>query len=395
MGSHRVHEARPFNHRILCGLVIGVTVAASVTAVASTGRAPVDQETIEIGSATPLEPPPRRDVRLTAQEAKDRSQQETALSGTVSELRRKLGNAYAGAWYDSAKRKLMVGVIDRGYVDEIQQAGAEPRVMKHNLAGLTGAKSRIDRMAGSAPSAIVAWYVDQPTNTVVIEAKKDPASDSFIERAKGSNDLVRVEWTDRRAQTFADVIGGRGFTIADARCSVGFSANGPTGTKHIITAGHCTAPGGVVLTNGIELGRVSGGTFDTDGDFGLIDLTDPGATPTPSVDIRDGGPITVTGAESAPIGASVCRSGQTSGFACGEITALDETVNYGGGIIVRGLTRTSVCAEPGDSGGPFLSGTQAQGVLSGGIGDCTNNGTTFFQPINEALTKLGVTIITG
>lgn len=395
MGSHRVSESRPLNHRVLWGLVIGVTVAASVTALASTNGGAVDQETIEVGSATPLEPPPRRDVRLNPQEAKDRAAQEAKLGQTVSTLRRKLGNAYAGAWYDGTTRKLKVGIIDRAYVDDVQQAGAEPRLMKNNLAGLTGAKTRIDRMGASAPSAIVAWYVDQPTNTVVIEARKDPSADSFVDRAKGNNDLVRVEWTDRSAQTFADIIGGRGFTIGEARCSVGFSATGPNGTKHIITAGHCTALGGVILSDGVELGRVSGGTFDTDGDFGLVDLTDGEAVATSSVDTRDGGPITVTGIEAAPIGASVCRSGQTSGFACGEVTALDETVNYGNGIIVRGLTRTSVCAEPGDSGGPFLSGTQGQGVLSGGIGDCANGGTTFFQPITEAAGKLGVTVITG
>lgn len=395
MGSHRVHEARPFNHKILLGLVIGVTVAASLTAVAGTNRGPVDQETIEVGAATPLDPPMRRDVQLSAQEAKDRAQNEAPLSRTVSTLRRDLGNVYAGAWYDASKKKLLVGIIDRTYVGTVRDAGAEPRLVKNNMAGLTGAKSRIDRMGGSAPSAIVAWYVDQPTNTVVIEAKKDPAADSFIERAKGNGDLVRVEWVTKGAQTFADVVGGRGYTIGDARCSIGFSANGVNGTKHFVTAGHCTEPGGLVLADGVELGRINGGTFDTDGDFGLIDVTDPTAAATPFVDTRDGGPITVTGTEPAPIGASVCRSGQTTGFACGEITAIDETVNYGGGKIVRGLTRTSVCAEPGDSGGPFLSGTQAQGVASGGIGDCTNNGTTFFQPINEASTKLGVTIITG
>ncbi|MBP2320169.1 streptogrisin C [Kibdelosporangium banguiense] len=390
-----MNEARPINRKILLGLVIGVTLAASLSAVAATNRDPVDQQTVEVGAATPLDPPMRQDVKLTAQEAKNRAREEAALSKTVSKLRRDLGNAYAGAWYDASKRKLMVGIIDRTYVGAVRQAGAEPRLLKNNLVGLTGAKARIDRMGASAPSAIVAWYVDPPTNTVVIEAKKDPAADSFIERAKGNGDLVRVSWTTKGAQTFADVIGGRGYTIGGSRCSIGFSANGASGTKHIVTAGHCTASGGLVLADGVELGRVNAGIFDTDGDFGLIDITDPVAVTTASVDTRDGGPITVTGTEQAPIGASVCRSGQTSGFACGEVTAIDETVNYGDGKIVRGLTRTSICGEPGDSGGPFLSGTQAQGVASGGIGDCTNNGTTFFQPINEATTKLGVSIVVG
>ncbi|MFD1047735.1 GH92 family glycosyl hydrolase, partial [Kibdelosporangium lantanae] len=41
--------------------------------------------------------------------------------------------------------------------------------------------------------------------------------------------------------------------------------------------------------DGQELGRVAGGTFNTDGDFGLIDLTDATANTTPFVDTRDGG----------------------------------------------------------------------------------------------------------
>ncbi|WP_173131271.1 S1 family peptidase [Kibdelosporangium persicum] len=389
-------EPRPFNRRILVGLVIGVTVSATLTAIATTNQSPVAHETVEVGSSIPLEPTMRKDVRLTPDEAKARAREEAHLSKMVDSLRRKLGNAYAGAWYDNTKRKLMVGIIDRAYLGDVQRAGAEPRMMKNNLAGLVGQKTRIDRMGGSAPSSIFSWYVDPATNSVVIEAKKDGTADEFIEKAKGNGDLVRVERSDREPRVLADVIGGRGFTVGDARCSIGFSATTPAGTKHFITAGHCTAAGAVVLSDGLEFGRVNAGTFDTDGDFGLVDVTDPAAgIPASSVDTRDGGPITVTGTEVAPVGASVCRSGATSGFACGEITAIDETVNYGEGRIVRGLTRTSVCAEPGDSGGPFVSGTQAQGVTSGGIGDCASAGTTFFQPINEAATKLGVTVVTG
>ena len=56
---------------------------------------------------------------------------------------------------------------------------------------------------------------------------------------------------------------------------------------------------------------------------------------------------------------------------------------------------TNVCAEPGDSGGSWLSGNQAQGVTSGGSGNCTSGGTTFFQPVNEILGRYGLTLVTG
>jgi streptogrisin C len=102
----------------------------------------------------------------------------------------------------------------------------------------------------------------------------------------------------------------------------------------------------------------------------------------------------------AAVGSSVCRSGSTTGWHCGTIQATNQTVNYGGGDIVRGLTRTNVCAEPGDSGGAYVSPNgatrvQAQGFTSGGSGNCTSGGTTFFQPVNEALSRYGVSLVTG
>jgi streptogrisin C len=76
-------------------------------------------------------------------------------------------------------------------------------------------------------------------------------------------------------------------------------------------------------------------------------------------------------------------------------------VNFGdpedgvGTVPVRGLIATNVCAEPGDSGGSLLAGDQAQGVVSGGSGNCAQGGETFFQPVNEILQTLNLTLITA
>jgi hypothetical protein len=88
----------------------------------------------------------------------------------------------------------------------------------------------------------------------------------------------------------------------------------------------------------------------------------------------------------------VFRSGSTSGLHDGQVTALNATVNYPEGT-VTGLVQTTVCAEPGDSGGPLFSNGVALGVTSGGSGDCKTGGTTFFQPITKALTALDVKLI--
>ncbi|WP_030105154.1 S1 family peptidase, partial [Actinoalloteichus caeruleus] len=93
-------------------------------------------------------------------------------------------------------------------------------------------------------------------------------------------------------------------------------------------------------------------------------------------------------------GASICRSGSTTGWRCGTVQAKNQTVFYAQGA-VSGLTRTNACAEGGDSGGSWLSGSQAQGVTSGGSGNCTWGGTTYFQPLNPILSRWGLSLTRG
>jgi streptogrisin B len=90
----------------------------------------------------------------------------------------------------------------------------------------------------------------------------------------------------------------------------------------------------------------------------------------------------------------VKRTGSTTGTHSGTVTALNVSVRYVGhpGGTVSGLIQTTVCAEPGDSGGPLYDGTKALGLTSGGSGDCTSGGTTFFQPVREAANAYGVTV---
>jgi len=117
-------------------------------------------------------------------------------------------------------------------------------------------------------------------------------------------------------------------------------------------------------------------------------------TPRPLVNGYGNGEVPVTGSTEALEGSSVCRSGSTSGWHCGTIRQRDATVTYPQGT-VHGMARTTVCSEPGDSGGPFLSGSQAQGVTSGGTGNCTSGGTTYFSPVNPALRAYGLTLATN
>ena len=99
----------------------------------------------------------------------------------------------------------------------------------------------------------------------------------------------------------------------------------------------------------------------------------------------------ITSAANPTVGQSVTRRGSTTGTHSGTVTGLNATVHYAEGT-VKGMIRTNVCAEGGDSGGPLYAGNTALGLTSGGSGNCQSGGITFFQPVVEALNKYDVSV---
>jgi len=341
-------------------------------------------------------PPPalltalQRDLGLSVDAAKARLAREARGQATEAAAQRDLGAAFAGAWFDPATGKVIVGTTDPARADAVRAAGAEPRVVQRDARSLDAKKAELDARATSAPDAVTGWYVDPASNSVVVSAT-DPAAGG---RFASGMDGVRVEQVAEQPRPLADLVGGDAIYAPNGeRCSIGFNATRGS-ARYVITAGHCTDIGGTWSGyNRNPIGPVEATSFPGN-DYGIIRVDSPGWTQTGIVS-NDSGRIRVTGSTPAVVGASTCRSGSSSGYRCGTIQAVDQTVNYGGGDVVYGLTRTSVCSELGDSGGPFVSGNQAQGVTSGGSGGCLLGGETFFQPVNEALSAYGLALVTG
>jgi streptogrisin D len=196
-------------------------------------------------------------------------------------------------------------------------------------------------------------------------------------------DAARVEHV---AGTFTPLIaGGDALRGGGYRCSLGFNVR-ISGLDYFLTAGHCTNLVGTWTTPGATTVASS---FPGD-DYGLARYTS-NTSRTGDVDRYNGVPQDIVTAGSAYVGQTVQRSGSTSGLHGGIVTGLNQTVRYAQGT-VRGLVRTTVCAEPGDSGGPFFAGTVALGLTSGGSGNCTFGGTTFFQPVTEPLGRYGASV---
>ncbi|MEU6837886.1 S1 family peptidase [Streptomyces rubiginosohelvolus] len=232
-----------------------------------------------------------------------------------------------------------------------------------------------------------AWYVDGASGKVVVTADStvSKAEIAKLRSEAGANaDALVVKRTPGKFSKL--IAGGEAITTGGARCSLGFNVQDGSGTKFALTAGHCTNIG-----SSWSIGTTTGSSFPGD-DYGIIRHSDPGAADG-RVSLYNGSYQEIDGAADATVGQSVQRSGSTTGLHGGSVTGLNATVNYGADGIVSGLIQTNVCAEPGDSGGALFSGSTALGLTSGGSGNCSSGGTTFYQPVTEALSVYGVSII--
>ncbi|MDH6447990.1 MULTISPECIES: S1 family peptidase [unclassified Streptomyces] len=233
------------------------------------------------------------------------------------------------------------------------------------------------------------WAVDERTGRlrVLADATVTDGDLARIRRATGRwAGAATVERLGGRLRTLLS--GGDGIHTAGWRCSAGVNVQSGS-TYYFVTAGHCTDGASTWYTSSAmttAIGPTVGTSFPGD-DFGVVRYSNT-AVPHPGTI----GTVDVTGTATAQVGQSVCRRGSTTGVRCGVVTGLNATVNYGSGEVVSGLIRTNICAEPGDSGGPLYAGDKVIGILSGGSGNCTTGGTTYYQPIQEALNAYGLSV---
>jgi len=331
-----------------------------------------------------------RDLGGSEEQVRTRMDTESRALRATQTLSADLGDKYGGSWLNAEGDTLTVAVTDPAEADRVRAAGAEAEVVTYSENQLNTVMRTLDNKAAAASPDLPGWYVDVSTNAVVLLARPGAmtAARRFAADAGVPTDAIRVIASEEAPRPFFDVVGGEPFLISEGgRCSIGFSVVGG-----FVTAGHCGTPGNTTVGFNRELqGIFRESSFPGD-DFAFVEVNGDWE-PQPIVNDFDGGAVTVAGSAEAPVGASICRSGSTTGARCGVILAKNATVRYPEGV-VTGMVRTDVCAEPGDSGGSWISGDQAQGITSGGSGDCVIGGTTFFQPINEVLETHDLTLVT-
>ncbi|MFJ9032435.1 S1 family peptidase [Streptomyces sp. NPDC102274] len=235
-----------------------------------------------------------------------------------------------------------------------------------------------------ADVAGTAWYTDKASGKIVLTVDSTVTASEIatIKDSVGDAAGVTVKHTPGKINKL--IAGGEAITTSGSRCSLGFNVRSGS-TYYAVTAGHCTNIG-----SSWNIGTRAGTSFPTN-DYGLIRHSNSAAADG-RVYLYNGSYQDITSAANPSVGQSVRRSGSTTGVHSGSVTGLNATVNYGGGDIVYGMIQTNVCAEPGDSGGALFAGSTALGLTSGGSGNCSSGGTTFFQPVVEALNAYGVSV---
>lgn len=293
----------------------------------------------------------------------------------------------AGSYYNAAGR-LVVTVTDPATAKAVEASGAVAQRVTRSGAAL---KSITDQLYSSARVVGTGWAVDPATNQVVVSVDSSVTGSALAaveSAAKKFGDAVRIEHV---AGTFSTkAAGGDAIYGGQYRCSLGFNVRSGS-TYYFLTAGHCGNIASTWYSNSSHttvLGSTAGSSFPGN-DYAIVRYTN-GTTPPGTVDLY-GSSQDITTAANATVGQSVRRSGSTTHVHSGTVTAVNATVNYAEGT-VTGLIRTNVCAEGGDSGGSLFAGSTALGMTSGGSGNCSSGGTTFFQPVTEALSVYGVSV---
>ena len=234
-------------------------------------------------------------------------------------------------------------------------------------------------------------------STLVVNVPQEDVP--LVEAAGGRAEVGAPEEFDSSGLEFApmtDIRGGTGYTwqvgSSGFQCSIGFPGYSvANGARWLSTAGHCVAEmvgiagqvdvlvqstpgsGGSVGAH-IGLPVTNSATFGNGYDGALIAASAPSLVVYPEVVTWGGGagapmansPISITGQTAGIIGASLCKSGSRSGWTCGTIVAVDQTVNVAGHLVNSILATT--CLLPGDSGGAAFVGTLAAAIDSSASG---------------------------
>ncbi|KZB88515.1 S1 family peptidase [Amycolatopsis regifaucium] len=357
-------SARTATTLVAAAAVIGFLAPSTATATTIEGYSP----TVQREAVTSL----AAEARISEAAATELLRKQTGSVDTLQKVTAALGSRAADGYLDDAAEPV-VNVLDQAAADQVTATGARARVVKHSSAALAGAQNALQALPTVAHTSI---GLDPKSNQVVLTVS-DAAkgAEALVKAAEALGDRVRVERTTGEMHTA--IYNGEAITGGGTRCSVGFNTN-RGGQNYILDAGHCTR-----AVSQWNVGPSQGASFPTN-DYGLIRNT-TGSAPG-AVTLWNGSTQRIASAGSATVGQRISKSGSTTHLTSGSVQRLNVTVNYAEGSVYQ-LIQTSALVNPGDSGGCLFSGSVGLGITSG-----KGSGTSYFQPLGEAMSAYSVTL---
>ncbi|MFJ8467752.1 S1 family peptidase [Streptomyces swartbergensis] len=347
---------------------------------------------------------------VSEQAAVERLDREAGQQRTLSSLERQ-GVATDGSFFN-AKGELVVNTDNAKASREVEGAGLRARTVRHGENELNEVKAALDDAAlGRTPTGVSSWEVDLAADTVTVKVSDSDSASAraFLDKARSYGDAVRVLSGQPDLAPQATIKPGAEMAFNGFVCSVGYGARDSAGRQYLVTAGHCIEDLPVLSYQGTRFAQGTNSRFALGSrsvDMGIARL-DAGNTISTVVGTygRATEP-TVLGSRRAASGSTLCKSGRTTFWTCGRVNSYNVTVTYsdpngGPNTVVTGLASSSVCTQGGDSGGAYISGNQAQGMTSGGPssqrcnGSVNAPGSSYFQPLDDALTHYGLTLNTA
>ncbi|NLU83292.1 S1 family peptidase [Rhodococcus sp. HNM0569] len=337
-----------------------------------------------------------RDLQLSPDQYLERSDLAQRLAQFASDARAQYPEVFAGSWLDE-QGNAVVAVAPGDDHDAAARAATDAGYTVTEAAqserALTDKASELDTWLAEQPAAIAdavrGVTVDIRGNGLVLRTDDVAGFElpDFLDGARVVFAPAPAPLQPSNLEGVSDVLAPDALLGGDAfgakgggtglRCSLGFNGTDASGRPINLTAGHCdpnlpaagtgdSSEAFALSPNGTgpRLGTFAKSNLDGH-DYAIIRADDASRHRFENNGVRVPGaaPLAITGTAQPVVGAPVCKSGTTSGFNCGIVQTVGQTVEVGNRVLTDGFS-TNLCALQGDSGGPIVTGTRALGISS-------------------------------
>lgn len=339
----------------------------------------------------------QRDLKISPQDYLARADLAQQIAAFATTAQRQYPQVFAGSWLNEAGKGVIAMAQGEGFDaarKAAQDAGFEVKDVAKSEAVLRSEKNAFQRWLEEQPESVSKFVrgvvIDTVNNSIAVRAdKSDLPLPSFVDPARvivmtppaGGEEADIKHASDIAGATGGPLAAGDGYASVagrmSLRCSLGFNGVDHAGNTVNITAGHCNpnipatgganSPGVYELVGdavGAQLGSFQKSVLGNQ-DYSIVSINDNVRDRFNNnlVRVPNAAPVAISGVATPVVGAPVCKSGSRTGFSCGVVNAVDQVVQVGDRQLTQSFS-ANICALPGDSGGPIITGTQALGISS-------------------------------